>query len=129
MWTTKQANNAALAVDLTMTVVIVVLAVRAVIDGFWLGAAGFAAMVGYLAYRAATRHRRGADMLEGRAGDEREAYIQLRTWATIGQASVLAVLALLAIDVARGEYGNWYLALLGFGAVHFASVTWLKARA
>ena len=56
------------------------------------------------------RKERGGEtsvLLAGRANDERQAYLQLRAYATVGQAMMGLFVVLFAIDLLRGTSGPW----------------------
>ncbi|GAA1386575.1 hypothetical protein [Catellatospora chokoriensis] len=130
MWTTRQANRTAHAMDALSVLFPLAMGASAASHQDWLGVAVWTAMLGFMARRLWRRWSSGAEasMLSGGAADERDAYIQLRAWANVGQvalggASVLALLAVLRTGMA------WTLwPLVGFGVVQTGSVLWLRAR-
>ena len=129
MWTTKQANQAILAFETLGAVVLGVVAVSAAMRAQWSTVIAVAVLLalGFVSFRR--RQRGGApSTLNELARDERDAYIQLRAWALVGQAAMAALLVLAAIDVWQAPSARWVWPLVLLTLVRSASTSWLKRR-
>ncbi len=144
MWTARQANRVADRWLVLASVFLVAWGVGHALRGNWISA-GFLLVMAVLNFalnrRRARRwdaeaklHGQTSDMalLSGRAGDEREAYIQLRAWANVGQAAWLIATLAVAVVVAKLELNPMWFAAIGtfavLGAVQVISVLWLQGR-
>jgi hypothetical protein len=129
MWTTKQANISAKVLGALSYLIIIAYALRAIGSGKWSDIAPWAIFCGLLLYQYLRRRSKKAvrdtdlDAYSGRAGDERDASIQLRAWAMVGQVALAVAAVLTAADIVG--YIRQPLAFAAFvalAAVHFGSV-------
>jgi hypothetical protein len=143
MWTARQANRVADWLVLAQ-VLLVAWGVGRAVRGDWIEA-GFLIVMAVLFFALDRRrvrrwdaeaklHGQTSDMalLGGRAGDEREAYIQLRAWANVGLAAVVIATLATAVVMATGELNPMWFAAVGtlavLGAVQVISILWLQGR-
>jgi len=69
------------------------------------------------------------DTYGGRANDERDAFIQLRAWAVVGQAAFAAVVVLTAASIAGYDrFPQAFAAFLVLTVIHFGSVFAMRFR-
>ncbi len=144
MWTARQANRVADRWLVLGSVFLVAWGVGHAVRGNWISA-GFLIVMAVLSFALDRRQRSRWDteaklhgetsdmaLLDGRAGDEREAYIQLRAWANVGQAAWLIATLAVAVVVAKLELNPMLFAAIGTWAVLLAvkliSVLWLQGR-
>jgi hypothetical protein len=129
MWTARSANRFSFVFGMATVALLVAAAVGAGLRGKWGGvtatAIGAVLVVVFMVVVGRSR-RESAVLAAGLARDERQAYLQLRAYATVGQAFLVLFVGLLAFDLIRGVSGPWGW-LLGFGGL-VGSVTLFISR-
>jgi hypothetical protein len=134
MWTIKQANRTAVAMNVLFVALMVALGTATLVHGRQAEAATwfvFALLVG-VAARWRPRSETFA-LLVGRANDERQAWLQLRIWAAVGQAyaALFAVLTIVAAFASEDPWDQqpWFLLIGVAGVVGVVAALVLRRRA
>jgi hypothetical protein len=133
MWTTKQNNRVALVfVTLGTVGFAAIAAIPLAAERRWGWALAIGAAAAAVAGTTARRYWRNSSFgvfSQGKATDEREAYIMLRSWATVGQVGMAASLALVVVDAfGKPQLGTGFWLLVLFSLTQLVTVAWLKAR-
>jgi hypothetical protein len=133
MWTTKQANRFAAALDVAAMGVVAAMLVGFAAKEEWGVAASLVLIMASVGVRSWRRRRRGIaddNMLpvDGRARDERDAYIQLRAWAVVGQAAAIGSLVLVGVGAFQVRLVPWLLPIAGVFALYYGSILWQRLR-
>jgi hypothetical protein len=120
MWTVKQNNRVATLIEAVWLGAPVVAGIVAAFLGHWLAVLAAAAVVAWVgAGMVLGRRARGEArvLLFGRARDERQANLQLRAYATVGQAVMVVFIVGFGIELARLSFGVWTFLLAFAGLV------------
>ncbi len=135
MWTIRQARRWATVTVAILPAMMLAFAVRAALSRDWVGVAIVLAIGAAFVAQNARRVRRDPEAASGQgfARDEREAYIQLRGLAAVGQAAILISFGLLAAVIVTNPHPRWYTWLVillfgGLGLVQAVTVGWLRRR-
>ncbi len=127
MWTIRQARRWATVTVAILPAMMLAFAVRAALSRDWVGVAIVLAIGAAYTAQVARRVRRDPEAAseQGFARDEREAYIQLRGLAAVGQAAILISFGVLVAVVVRNPHPHWYLwvTLLLTGALGLVQAT------
>jgi hypothetical protein len=129
MWTVKQNNRVATFMEVVYVVVGAAAGIVAAVLGHWLAVLAAAAVVAWVAAGMVLgRRTRGEPklLLFGRARDERQAHLQLRAYATVGQASMVVFIVGFGVELARLSFGVWTILLAFAGVVGIVSIVILR---
>ena len=129
MWTVKQNNRVATLIEVVWLGAPAVAGVVAAFLGHWLAVLAAAAVVAWVgAGMVLGRRARGEThvLLFGRARDERQANLQLRAYATVGQAVMAVLIVGFAVELARLSFGVWTFLLAFAGLVGVLSLVILR---
>ncbi|HSK95405.1 MAG TPA: hypothetical protein VK891_02220 [Euzebyales bacterium] len=118
MWTIEKANRAGAVFDAAIVGLVLALGVAELRGGRAAAGATLIVVAGVIAALSWWRPRaEGTVLAVGRANDERQAGVQLRTWALVGQVYMIGFMVLAAATALGGGDGGMWLLLVAVGGV------------
>ena len=129
MWTIKQNNRFATFIEVVWLVMPAVAGTVAALLGHWLAVLAAGAVVAWTAAGMALGRRARSEpkiLLFGRARDERQANLQLRAYATVGQAVMVAFIVGFGVELARLSFGVWTVLLAFAGLVGTVALVMMR---